>query len=291
MARRAALWGPTASIAATAGACYIAPAVPRVHLFELEDQPWFPRVLRDGGTAYLALAAGASGHAALLAPKLAEVLRASGEMRILDLCSGGGGPLREIVPLLARDGLDVRALLTDFYPNEAALASTADASGGRVAWSREPVDATRVPRDLPGVRTLFNALHHFRPDAVRAILTDAVEAGRPIAAFELVGRQPLTLASMLVNPFLCALSVPFLRPFRPAWIPLTYVVPALPLFVLFDGVVSCLRVYAPDELHALIASLAPRHRDAFTWDVGRIRLGAAPAWATYVTGMPRAART
>jgi hypothetical protein len=263
-------------------------AVNRVQLFELEDQPWFPRVLRDGGTAYLALAAAASGHPALLAPKLAEALRASGETRILDLCSGGGGPLRDIVRVLARDGLDVRALLTDAYPSEAVLAAVAEGSQGRITWSPAPVDATRVPRDLPGVRTMFNAMHHFRPEAVRAILTDAVEAGRPFAAFELVGRSPLMLAGMLVNPLLCALAVPFLRPFRPAWIPLTYVVPALPLFVLFDGVVSCLRVYSPDELRALIASLAPAHRDAFTWDVGRIRLDPAPVYATYLVGVPRA---
>jgi hypothetical protein len=27
----------------------------RLHLFEFADQPWFPEVLRNGGTAYLAM--------------------------------------------------------------------------------------------------------------------------------------------------------------------------------------------------------------------------------------------
>jgi hypothetical protein len=57
--------------------------------------------------------------------------------------------------------------------------------------------------------------------------------------------------------------------------------------VLWDGIVSCLRVYSPDELAEQIAALDPRHRDAYAWEVGRIRLGAAPAHATYLVGRPK----
>jgi hypothetical protein len=259
----------------------------RLHLFELEDQTWFPRVLRDAGTAFLALAARVGGHASALAPELAAALRASGEKRIVDLCSGGGGPIAEIVPALARAGLEVEATLTDFYPNQGALAHVAERSGGRIRWSRAPVDATHVPRELAGLRTIFNALHHFRPETARAILADAAAARRPIAVFETVGRDPLALLAVLFAPLSFALLLPFLRPFRWVWLPLTYLVPVLPAFVLWDGVVSCLRVYSPDELRELVASIEPRHRDAYSWDIGRVRLGATPLRATYLIGTPR----
>jgi hypothetical protein len=260
----------------------------RLHLFELEDQGWFPAALRDAGTAYLALAARASGHAALLAPKLRDALRASGEKRIVDLCSGGGGPLGEIVPALAREGVEVQALLTDFYPNAGALARVSERSGGRIGWSRAPVDAARVPAELAGLRTIFNAFHHFRPASARAILADAAAARRPIAVFEIAGREPLVMLGILFAPLLFALALPFLRPFRWTWLPLTYLVPVLPLFVLWDGIVSCLRVYSTDELAELVASLPEQDRDAFVWDIGRIRLGSAPAHATYLFGRPKA---
>ena len=50
----------------------------RLHLVELEDQPWFPKVLRDAGTAYLAFASRVAGHAGALAPKLEATLAAAG---------------------------------------------------------------------------------------------------------------------------------------------------------------------------------------------------------------------
>jgi len=262
----------------------------RLHLFELEDQPWFPRVLRDAGTAFLEFATRVAGHSAALAPKIEEALASSGEKRIVDLCSGGAGPVAEIVDVLARRGTEVRALLSDFYPNAGALARVCARSGGRIDWLREPVDATRVPRELSGLRTIFNALHHFRPEAARGILEDAAASRRPIAIFEVVERAPVAIVGVLLAPLTFALSLPFLRPFHWLWIPLTYLVPILPLFVLWDGLVSCLRIYSPRELRALVDSLEPELRDACTWDIGRIRLPGPPSHATYLIGMPRAAQ-
>jgi hypothetical protein len=263
----------------------------RVHLFELEDQEWFPGVVRDAGTAFLAFASRVSGHARALAPVLQRALSAAGERRIVDLCSGGAGPVAEIVDALAARGCEVHATLTDFYPNAGSLARVSARSAGRIEWRREPVDASRVPPELAGVRTIFNALHHFRPQAVRAILTDAAAARRPIAIFEVVAREPMAIVGMLFSPLFFALSLPFLRPFRWIWVPLTYLLPVLPLFVLWDGIVSCLRVYSADELQALVDSLDPRHRDGYDWEIGRVRLGASPARATVLIGVPRAAQS
>lgn len=263
----------------------------RLHLFELEDQPWFPSVLRDAGTAYLAFASRVAGHGAALAPKLEETLAAAGETRIVDLCSGGAGPIAEIVASLADRSADVSALLTDFYPNEGALSRVCARSSGRIDWHREPVDATRVPRELAGVRTLFNALHHFQPETARRILADAAASGRAIASFEVIGREPLSLLGLLLAPLSVALSLPFLRPFRWSWLPLTYLVPIVPLFVLWDGIVSWLRIYSPRELQSLVDALEPRHRDAYTWEIGRIRLAGPPIHASYLIGVPRAGQS
>ncbi len=259
----------------------------RLHLFELEDQRWFPALLRDAGTAYLRLVLELSGHARLLVPKVREALERSGEKRILDLCSGGGGAIPVVVRELERAGLDVRARLTDYFPNDAAFRSIAAASAGRIDYAPEPVDATAVPVEQPGLRTLFNAFHHFRPADARRILADAVRAGRPIAVFEIVGRQILPIVGILLSPLQVWALMPFVRPRRASWLFLTYLVPAIPLLVLWDGLVSCLRVYSTTELRALTAGLAA---PGWTWDIGRIRLGRAPAHATYLLGYPPTVR-
>lgn len=256
----------------------------RLHLFELEDFAWLPTPIRDGATAYLRFAAEATGHARALAPTLAASLRRTGARRLVDLCSGGAGPVPALVDALASEGLEVEAVLTDRHPNAAALAAVARGSAGRIRFRSEPVDATRVPPSLDGQRTLFNALHHFRPDDARRILGDAARARQPIAAFELVGRSPLFLLGILFAPLAVVLAMPFVRPLRPSWLAFTYLLPAIPLVALWDGLVSCLRVYSEGELRELVAGLDGGYR----WEVGRIRLPGPPVHATYLLGEPAA---
>ena len=64
-------------------------------------------------------------------------------------------------------GRSLRVTLSDKFPNTAALERARRVAGVEVAEA--PVDATAVPADLPGVRSLFSALHHFPPDLARKI--------------------------------------------------------------------------------------------------------------------------
>ncbi len=255
----------------------------RVHLFELEDFSWFPAVLRDGGTAYLEFAIRVSGHGKALVPPLAAALRATGHTQLVDLCSGGGGPVRIVVDALRDAGVEVTALLTDRYPNPRAFAHAAQGAEGRVAGHPASVDATAVPAELRGFRTLFNAFHHFRPAQARAILADAQRAGQPIAIFEVVSREPAMLLALCLTPLLVTLSLPAWRPFRWPWVLFTWVLPLMQPFILWDGLVSWLRIYSVPELQALVAGLdAP----GWTWEIGTLPLPGAPAHATYLVGRP-----
>jgi len=259
----------------------------RMHLVELEDLAWFPAVLRDGGTAYLEFAIRVSGHAKALVPTIAAALERTGSADIVDLCSGGGGPVRIIVDELARAGTPVSARLTDFFPNLRAFARAAEGSQGRITFEKTAIDAAEVPARLTGFRTLFNAFHHFRPADARRILADAAHAGRPIGVFEVVSREALPLLGLLTAPLAVILTVPFWRPFRWSWLLWTWLVPVMPLFILWDGVVSWLRIYSVEELRELVADIdAP----GYTWDIGTIKLGDAPAHATYLIGRPTTPR-
>lgn len=255
----------------------------RVHLVELEDLSWFPAVFRDAGTSFLELAVTMSGHAALLVPKLAEAVRRSGQRHLVDLCAGGGGPLAVVVDGLAKEGLDVTAVQTDLFPNVGAFRRISAANPGKIAGEERPVDATAVPADLKGLRVMFNAFHHFTPEGARAVLADTVRARQPIALFEVVSREPFSLFGLMFSPLFFLLSLPRLRPFRWVWLFWTFIIPVIPAFILWDGLVSWLRIYSQGELAELVGSLdAP----GWTWDIGTIKLGAAPAHATYLVGYP-----
>lgn len=256
----------------------------RMHLVELEDLRWFPSVLRDGGTAFLAFAERMSGHGRMLVGPLERALDATGERHLVDLCSGGGGPAATMADELARRGRTVTVTLTDLYPNLPAFQFAESHSGGRVRGRAEAVDATSVPADLSGFRTIFNAFHHFRPEDAAKVLTDAVERRQPIAVFEVVSRELPMLLGLLITPLTVTLSMPLWRPFRFSWVILTWLFPVMQLFVLWDGIVSWLRIYSVEELKALVAKIdAP---PGWVWDIGKIQLGKAPLHGTYLIGYP-----
>lgn len=256
----------------------------RMHLIELEDQPWFPTILRDPMTDVLGALIELGRLYDPIAPVLRAAIEASGAESILDLCSGGGGPLPRIRRLLAQEhGLDASARLSDVYPNLPAFERIAAAEGGRVDFVREPVDATRVPAEQGGFRTMFTCLHHFRPEQAQAILRDACEQRRGIAVFEFTERSARGLASMLLSPAAVLALTPFLRPFSWSRLALTYAVPAIPAMFFFDGVVSQLRTYTPDELRELTR---PLRSSGYAWEIGQVRHPIFRAPITYVVGHP-----
>lgn len=256
----------------------------RLHLFEFEDLPWFPASLRDMMTDVLGLTIelGRLYHPAL--PRLAAALRATGDREFLDMCSGGGGPVPGLRRrLLRKHGLAVQACLSDFYPNVGAFAAIAEREGGAVTYVPTPVDATQVPPELPGFRTMFSCLHHFRPEQAEAILRDAWQRRRGIGIFEVTERSLAGLAQTMMGPLSTLMLTPFVRPYRFSRLLLTYAVPIVPALFLFDGLVSNLRTYTPDELRAMTRSL---QRDDYRWEIGQVKHWLLPTKVTYLIGVP-----
>src|SRR5258708_17888595 len=100
----------------------------RFHLFELEDQPWFPTVVRDLATDYLQFIQTRFRLDRAMAPLVRRALEQGGATRIVDLCSGGSGPLLLLVKDLAADRFPVHPTLTDLYPHAPAFSQLAAAS-------------------------------------------------------------------------------------------------------------------------------------------------------------------
>ena len=253
----------------------------RLHLIELEDQPWFPRVVRDLATDYLQFIQTSLRLDRAIAPTVRQAMTQSGVTEIVDLCSGGSGPLLMLVKDLAAAGVPVHATLTDLFPNVPAFEAAAAASGGRIAFVTSPVDARAVPAALPGLRTIFNGFHHFRPSDARAVLHAAAAARQPIAIFEVSDRTMKALVSVLLTPLAVWIATPFMRPFRWRRLLLTYPLPLVPMTCLWDGVVSQLRAYTADELLRMGAG-APGMR----WEAGHIPIARGRARMTFLVGIP-----
>ena len=257
----------------------------RVQLFEFEDLPWFPQVVRECMTDFLSFL-GQRGRAVYggFAARLADALRATGDDTLLDLCSGGGGPALTIAELL-REQLDARlhVVLTDLYPNLPRLERARAEGRGQVTFHGSPVDATAVPASLPGFRLICNAFHHLPPDRARQCLADAVQQRRGIALVEMVDRSATSVFGVTFGTSTMLAVTPFIRPLRASRLFLTYVVPVVPLCTWWDGVVSCLRAYSPEELTRLVVALP---ENDYVWDIDRLPVPGAPTSLVYLIGRP-----
>ena len=236
----------------------------RFHGIEIHDQAWCPSVIRTSvvdtlrrGWTLPMLPLAVRKHVApvyTLAPVLKSIVdktttadSSSGSRRIVDLCSGMGGPMVEIARLLP----DTTVSISDLYPHPAEWQALTKGVPN-ADYVERPVDACNVGASEEGLRTIMAAYHHFPPPLAEKVLHSAVRDGQPIAVVELTDRS---LAAMLT---IVALTVPlgilggiqalFCGRFLEALL-----TPVNVAVLTIDGVTSCWRTYTVAELKALAA--------------------------------------
>jgi hypothetical protein len=266
--------------------------VKRLQLFEFEDQPWFPSWLRTCMTNVIVVFCRVVGVVPALSGVVTRALREQGLDRIIDLGSGGGGSMPEVlVAVRSEPGLaGTQLLMTDLYPNTDAVATFNDPANPECAYQAEPVDATNLAAAPAGLKTMVNCFHHMRPAQARSILASAVAEREPLLIYEM-GESPmptslwvLSLPLALPMVFVTALVwTPFVRPLTLRQLFFTYVVPLVPLFYAWDGHASLPRVYGHADLNILLEGL---DTPGYQWEHGSAEGADGKAFGFYLFGRP-----
>lgn len=251
----------------------------RIHLFEFEDLKWFPGFLRNYGTDFLQFLSNKTKLYGAIIPIIKIGLEKSNTTQIIDLGSGGGGGLIWLNGKLKKEIPDLKILLTDYFPNISAFEFTKK-QADNFDYLQKSVDARNVPKELIGLRTQFLSFHHFKPTDARQILQNAVDAHSAIAIFEAQERSLPSIVVMLFAPLTVLFTTPFIRPFKIGRLLFTYLIPIVPLFVLWDGIVSSLRTYSVKEMNELVNHLAGTEK--FDWQIGKVKSG--PGVILYLLG-------
>lgn len=259
----------------------------RRQLFEFQDEPWFPDLVREGQIEILSLAHRISGFASALGPAFAAGLERTGGP-ILDLCSGAGSQVTLLLAALlqqgGRQGLP-KVLLSDLYPKLPAWRRLKAKWPDHLDFVPQPVDATNLPTLGLDARvvTIINALHHFPLATVRAIMASVIRRGAAMFIAEAFPRSFLRSSVYLLplavgvaqNPFVCE---------RHGLAKALLSLPPLPLLTvtgIWDWFASTLRIHEPEELLAVARSLSA----GYEWHPGAV---AFPPWgkAVYLWGFP-----
>lgn len=264
----------------------------RVHVFEFEDASWFPSWLRRAVTDLIVVTNRTFGVTAAIEDLVRRIHSERPLGRIVDLGSGAGGSMPEVVGgLRTKDNAEMTLLLTDLYPNADAVKRFDEEPLNGVQYHPHALDATacaQLPADL---YTMINGFHHMKPHKAQAILRSVVESRTPILVVEVAdNRLPFLvwLAFLPLGLFLnVVMALLFTVSIRPISLPrlfLTYCIPIIPLFFAWDGQASYPRIYGFDDLEYLISKL---ETDGYIWEKGYAKSPSGKGMSIYLYGYPQ----
>ena len=225
-------------------------------------------MIREGMMDYLRHMIGWTDFYQPCAPIIKEVLLSSRSNRLVELCAGGGGGITKMLQYLATMECHPSVMLTDLYPNKNRWTELENQSS-QISFYPEPINALNVPEDCNGVRTMFSALHHFKPPQVRALLADAMSKNESVAFFDAGTTSVLNIFGVvLLEPITFLLLTPFFKPFRWSRLFYTYMIPLIILCTIWDGSISVLRFYTKRELEDVVTGLPGNN---YIWKVGSVK--------------------
>ncbi len=254
----------------------------RWNIFEFIDFPWFPSIFRDPMTDAMYALHRIFRTYRVWTQRIADVLKKTGYRSIIDLGSGSGGPAIILNEKLGSiHSLSISTTLTDLFPNKTSVESVNASNNPRIRYFKRSVDATNVPKEFDGIRTMIGCFHHMNPSLARRILENAFLSRKPICIFEITENSLLALLfGVLLTPIIFVLT-PFFLKSKPSII-FILVMPVVAIIGLWDMLMSFPRTYSPEDLRELTNDLKS---EDYLWDIGSSR-----RWLIrmpYLIGMPQ----
>jgi len=254
-------------------------------LFEFEDLAWFPGTIRESMTDCLRFIVKILQLYTPIIPLIKEGLQKTSSDTIIDLCSGGGGAMEQIQKELNRNSeKQTKIFLTDKFPNINAFELIAEKSAGTISFCSLSVDAANVPGTMKGFRTIFSAFHHFNKPFAKSVIQSAVNANQGIGIFDGGEHGAFAIIGLiLIHPFIFFFCTPFFKPFRLSRIIFTYIIPIIPFCQIWDGVISIVRLYTPEELLQMAHEVSTEN---YFWKSGKVKNNLG-IHVTYLLGYPK----
>lgn len=177
---------------------------------------------------------------------------------IHDPCAGSGYVNQLIFESLPRE-LDAKFYLSDLMTNESPeFAKQINALGYKnLKFAESPVDLLKIEAENQMPKMFVNSFHHFSREQVKEILKNTLGQGKEVLVLEYCRKTPDSLLSMLFGAILSLIFFPFVvekKYILPSFI-FCFLVPIIPLMLVWDGVVSCLRTHSVSSLRQILMEL------------------------------------
>lgn len=264
----------------------------RLELFEFEDFDWLPNVIRSGATNLIMVLHRLLGTADVLVERITYCRQKVSFDIIVDLGSGSGGPMLDVIKKLNAKGQDaVDLLLTDKYPNNTIISKINSSNIPNVSYSEASVDAQEMGQTPNGLKTMIASFHHMKPPVAKTILNSSARNKQPILIYEIAENTiPVILwwlllpVSLVVLILMSLVLTLFVRPLTVTQVIFTYLIPIIPLVYAWDGQASIMRTYTFEDIDGLIDE---RNDASYTWEISKARKANGKSAGYYVFGYPK----
>ena len=263
----------------------------RIQLFEFEDFNWFPSTIRTGMTNLLVVLQKMMGTSDVIISIISNTKAKHDFSQIIDLGSGSGGIMLEVIKKLnEKNQKPIQLLLTDLHPNPELVKRINMSNIPNVSYNESSVDATSRGNLPKGLKTMINSFHHMPPDIAKGILKSAQDNKQPLFIYEIGENTIPTLLWWLLLPlsltmlFVMALfMIPFVKPLSWKQLLFTYLIPIIPLCYAWDGQASIMRIYTFKDVEYLLKDFK---NETYDWEITTAKKTNGKKAGYYILGLP-----
>lgn len=133
------------------------------------------------------------------------------------------------------------------------------------------VDPKKINEKEKGLFLSVNSFHQYSVKEAKDILETVSNNKQPIVVVEGNNDSLWQVFGMtVIVPLTVIITAPFVKPFRIQRIIFTYLIPVLPIVTFIDGFVALFKLYSPEDLNELTASIGAK---GYNWRSGKLDNG------------------
>ena len=265
----------------------------RIQIFEFEDFNWLAPFVRSSITNLLALLLKMFKTKSVVASLINDIKKQHDFNQIVDLGSGSGGVMIDVIQELNKNKKEpIQLLLTDLYPNKSVVNNINNAEFENIHYQEESLNATNFKNTPNGLKTMMNSFHHMPPKSAKKILKTAQENKQPLLIYEMGENNIPTLLWWLLLPISMVIMVvmvffmtPFVKNLTFKQVLFTYLIPIIPLVYAWDGQASLVRMYTFKDIENHL--LKGLKKDSYTWKVDVAKNYKGKKQGYYILGLPK----
>ena len=263
----------------------------RIELFEFEDFSWLPTAVRSGATNLIIIFHKLMGTKEVIGQLLLDIQREYPFEQVVDLGSGSGGPMPQVMRHLNEHNSDnpISLILSDLHPNPKIIA-TFNKGHERISYHSEPINAVDMGGAPKGLKTMIASFHHMNPSIAKRILQSAEENNQAFFVYEVAQNNiplllwilllPVSLTILLLMSLVMTL---FIRPLTLSQVIFTYIIPLIPIVYAWDGQASLMRTYTFDDIKTLFSE---NDNPNYKWTMADATKPNGKKLGYYISGLP-----